>query len=73
MALLMTRLAAPHEDVTAMVSERVADTLLWAVIGIVIAIVWSSLEERHRLARHVARRRSSSWHLEQRVGQIWIW
>lgn len=60
MALLMTHLAAPQVEGTAMVSERVLDTLLGAAIGIGIAIVWSSLEERHRLARHVARRRSSS-------------
>ncbi|MCC2603623.1 FUSC family protein [Sphingopyxis yananensis] len=60
MALLMTHLAAPHMEGRAMVSERVTDTLLGAAIGIVIAVAWSSLEDRHRLARYVAQRRSSS-------------
>jgi len=52
MALLMTRLAVPGVDGTAMVSERILDTLLGAAIGITIAVLWSSLEERRQLARH---------------------
>ncbi len=60
MALLMTHLAAPRVDGAVMVSERVLDTLLGAGVGIIIAVLSSSMEERHRLARHVARRRSAS-------------
>ena len=60
MALLMTYMAAPQLDHTAMVSERVLDTLLGAGIGIVIAVISSSLGDRHHLARHAARRRSGS-------------
>lgn len=60
MALLMTHLAAPDALGTAMVPERILDTLLGAATGILIAILWSSLDERHRLVRHVARRRSQS-------------
>lgn len=57
MALLMTRLAAPEADGTALIPERIFDTLLGAAIGIAIAIILSSLEERHHLARRAARRR----------------
>lgn len=60
MALLMTYLAAPSLDSTAMVSERVLDTMLGAGVGIIIAIVASSLRDRHHLARHVAQKRSAS-------------
>lgn len=58
MALLMTHLAAPRAG-TAMVPERIIDTLLGAAIGMVIAIIWSSVNERYQLARHAARRRSA--------------
>ncbi len=51
MALLMTHLAAP-QTAGAMVSERILDTLLGAGIGIGIAILWSSLDDRYHLARH---------------------
>lgn len=60
MALLMTHLAAPQVEEAAMVAERVLDTLLGATIGIVAAVLWSSVEDRYRLARHAARHRSSS-------------
>lgn len=60
MALLMTRLAVPGVDGTAMVSERILDTLLGAAIGITIAILWSSLEERRQLARHAEHLRKSA-------------
>lgn len=60
MALLMTHLASPAKAGTAMVPERIFDTVLGALIGIVIAVVWSSLEQRRHLARHAARRRSAS-------------
>jgi len=59
MALLMTHLAAPEQAGVAMVPERVFDTLLGAVIGITIAVLLSSLGERHHLARHAASRRST--------------
>ncbi|MXO97707.1 FUSC family protein [Altererythrobacter xixiisoli] len=52
MALLMTFLAAPHVHGTAMVPERVADTLAGAVIGMVLAVLCSTLEDRLHLARH---------------------
>lgn len=60
MALLMTRLAVPGVDGTAMVSERILDTLLGAAIGITIAVLWSSLEERRQLARHAEHLRKSA-------------
>ncbi len=52
MALLMTFLAAPHAVGTAMVPERIADTLAGAVIGMVLAVLCSTLEDRLHLARH---------------------
>lgn len=55
MALLMTHLAMPNATGTAMVPERILDTLLGAAVGIVVAIILSSLEERHHLARHAIR------------------
>lgn len=51
MALLMTHLAAPAAD-TSLAPERVADTLLGALIGIVIAVALSTLEDRRQLAHH---------------------
>ncbi|RAI00492.1 FUSC family protein [Acuticoccus sediminis] len=53
MALLMTHLAAPHIAGAEMAPERVLDTVLGASIGMVVAVLLSSLEDRHRLARHV--------------------
>lgn len=52
MALLMTFLSAPHVLGTAMVPERVADTLVGAMIGMVLAVLGSTLEDRLHLARH---------------------
>lgn len=51
MALLMTHLAAPAADAS-LAPERVADTLLGALIGIVIAVALSTLEDRRQLAHH---------------------
>ncbi|MBB1492472.1 FUSC family protein [Paracoccus sp. MC1854] len=50
MALLMTHLAAPHAAGPAMAPERVLDTLLGATIGICLAVVLSSLDDRRHLA-----------------------
>ncbi|MGE4450830.1 FUSC family protein [Castellaniella sp.] len=52
MALLMTHLAAPAAAGAALAPERVADTLLGALIGIVIAVALSSIEDRRMLAHH---------------------
>ncbi len=56
MALLMTYLAAPHAAGLGMVPERVLDTLVGAGIGIVLAVLLSSIEDRLHLARHHAAR-----------------
>ncbi|UXS04228.1 FUSC family protein [Agrobacterium tumefaciens] len=54
MALLMSYLAAPYAASHTMVPERVLDTLLGAAIGIVLAVLCSSLDDRQHLAnRHV--------------------
>ncbi|MBY6002572.1 FUSC family protein [Salipiger bermudensis] len=53
MALLMSHLAAPDVAGVAMAPERVLDTLLGASVGIVVAILLSTLDDRH----HVAARR----------------
>ena len=50
MALLMTHLAAPHSEGAAMAPERVLDTLLGAVVGICIAILLSTVDDRRHLA-----------------------
>lgn len=60
MALLMTYLAVPDVTGSSMVPERILDTLVGAAVGMVIAILWSSIEERYRLVRHAARRRSAT-------------
>lgn len=52
MALLMTHLAAPVSSAAAMVPERVIDTLLGAIVGMLIAVTLSSIEDRRMLARH---------------------
>lgn len=49
MALLMTSLAAPA---TGMPLARVLDTVLGALVGIVFAVVFSTLEDRRHLAQH---------------------
>lgn len=55
MALLMTYLAAPAAGLD-MVWERVLDTLIGASIGMVLAVVFSTLDDRMHLARHHANR-----------------
>lgn len=60
MALLMTYLAAPMASATEMSIERVFDTMLGAVLGIVFAVLFSTFDDRRYLARH---------HREQRIGQ----
>lgn len=53
MALLMTYLAAPGKVGAEMAPERITDTLLGAVIAVVIAVVFSTHEDRRNLAdRH---------------------
>ncbi|MCR8547468.1 FUSC family protein [Salipiger sp. P9] len=56
MALLMTQLAAPQAAGAAMAPERVLDTLLGASVGIVIAVLLSTLDDRHHLATQHAER-----------------
>ncbi len=56
MALLMSYLAAPGVAGAAMAPERVFDTLLGAGIGIVLAVLCSTLDDRSHLARHHAAR-----------------
>lgn len=60
MALLMTYLAAPMASATEMSIERVFDTMLGAVLGIVFAVLFSTFDDRRYLARH---------HRAQRAGQ----
>ena len=50
MAILMTYIAAPHVAGPEMAPERVLDTMLGASIGIVIAVLLSSIEDRRHLA-----------------------
>jgi uncharacterized membrane protein YgaE (UPF0421/DUF939 family) len=56
MALLMTYLASPHTADIGMVPERVLDTLIGALIGMVFAVLCSTLEDRTHLAHHHASR-----------------
>lgn len=60
MALLMTYLAAPGLSGTTLAIERVADTVLGAVIGMIMAIILSTLDDRRHLRRHHVRRRRKS-------------
>ena len=53
MALLMTRLAG-HGEALDMALSRVLDTTLGAVVGIVLTVALSSLDERLHLARHAS-------------------
>ncbi|NYT46022.1 FUSC family protein [Alcaligenaceae bacterium] len=55
MALLMTHLAVPIAVTGTMPVERVFDTIVGAAIGIIFAVIFSSLDDRVYLAR---RRRS---------------
>ncbi len=50
MALLMTYLAAPHLVGDNMVPERVLDTLTGASIGVAIAVLLSTLDDRRHLS-----------------------
>lgn len=58
MALLMTHLGAPEATADALVPERIVDTMMGAAIGIVIAVLWSSLDDRRHLARQASTRRA---------------
>lgn len=58
MALLMTALATPAAAGTAMVAERVLDTIVGAVIGLLVWVLLSSVGERIHLHRHHARQTS---------------
>src|SRR5690606_30091155 len=46
MALLMTYLATPHAAGLGMVPERVLDTLIGASIGMVMAVLCSTIDDR---------------------------
>ncbi|MBN9674174.1 FUSC family protein [Salipiger bermudensis] len=50
MALLMSHLAAPAAAGAGMAPERVLDTLLGASVGIALAILLSTLDDRHHVA-----------------------
>lgn len=52
MALLMTYLASPLASGIGIVPERVLDTLIGASIGMVFAILFSTLDDRTHLAHH---------------------
>ncbi|MDU7587504.1 MAG: FUSC family protein, partial [Acidovorax sp.] len=54
MALLMTNMAH-HGEAAEMALSRIFDTTLGAAVGIVLALVLSSLDERVYLARHHGR------------------
>lgn len=50
MALLASYLAAPHAAGVAMVPERIVDTMLGVGIGLIVAILCSTLDDRIHLA-----------------------
>lgn len=54
MALLMTYLAAPELAGMNMVQERVVDTLIGVTVGMVLALIFSTLDDRAHLAQHHA-------------------
>lgn len=54
MALLMMALASPQAEAGALATERVLDTFLGVVIGMGVALLLSTLEDRRALARHCA-------------------
>ncbi len=60
MALLMTYLASPvvHSD---MPVERVLDTIVGAALGIILALVFSSMDDRRHLVRRRLKFRALSW------------
>ena len=55
MALLMSQLSSPDAITVAAVPERILDTLLGAVVAIVIAVLYSTFDDRLHLANHHAR------------------
>jgi len=60
MALLMTHLASPIVvSAGVMPVERVFDTIVGAAIGIVLAVVFSSLDDRAYLAKHHRERKKA--------------
>lgn len=54
MALLMTYLAAPERAGPDMAPERALDTLAGAAVGMLFAVIFSTLDDRRHLARHHA-------------------
>jgi len=52
MALFMTFLAAPQHAGLGMVPERIFDTMLGAVVGVLIAVLLSTRHEREHLGQH---------------------
>jgi hypothetical protein len=52
MALLMGYLALPGAAAAAVVQARVLDTLIGVTIGVILAVVFSTLDDRNHLARH---------------------
>ena len=56
MALLMSYLASPSADGAGMASERVLDTLIGISIGVVLAVLCSTMDDRVHLAHHHAAR-----------------
>jgi len=54
MALLMSYLAAAGAAGTAIVPERIFDTMVGASVGIFLAVVFSTLDDRIFLAHHHA-------------------
>lgn len=58
MALLMSYLAAPGVAGASMAPERVLDTVIGATLGIVLAVVCSTVDDRLHLAHHHAARDS---------------
>lgn len=59
MALLMTYLATPGVNAAQMSIERVFDTMLGAVLGLVFAVIFSSIDDRRYLARYHREHRTS--------------
>ena len=56
LALLMSHLAASGAGGATMAAERVLDTIAGACIGIIVAVLFSTLDDRLHLARHHAAR-----------------
>lgn len=52
MALLMSYLSAPELAGVAMAQERVVDTVIGAAIGMILAVAFSTIDDRAYLARH---------------------